>query len=141
MSEAETALTREGSGFLRFCVVGGFGLIVDGSALIVLTRNFGLDPYFARLISIAFAVSVTWAAHRLWTFRTTESRRFGEWLRYQLTSAFGAAVNFGVYSVLIASVAGFKPLWAMAVSSIIALAVNFLGARFFAFSPDSFRPT
>ncbi|MEM7426415.1 MAG: GtrA family protein [Pseudomonadota bacterium] len=141
MSETQSTLARESSGFLRFCLVGGFGLIVDASTLVLLVQKFHADPYLARLASIAFAVSVTWAAHRLWTFRTVGGERLGEWLRYQLTSAFGAAVNFGLYSLLIASIAGLAPLWAMAISSIVALAVNFLGARFFAFSPDSFRPT
>lgn len=141
MSLDQSTLTREGTGFLRFCVVGGFGLVVDGSALLLLTRDLGLDPYLARLISIAFAVSVTWAAHRLWTFQTLDASRFGEWVRYQCTSALGAGVNFAIYGLLITPAFALPPIWAMAIASIIALAVNFLGARFFAFTPGTFRPT
>ena len=137
----QSAVAREGAGFLRFCAVGVFGLVVDGSALVLLTRDLGIDPYIARLLSIAFAVSVTWAAHRIWTFRTLDSGRFGEWFRYQCTSALGAAVNFAIYGLLITSAFGLAPIWAMAIASVIALAVNFLGARLFAFTPGTFRPT
>ena len=102
MSGAAETLRREGSGFLRFCVVGMFGLAVDAGALLALIQHAGLDPYTARILSIAFAVSVTWAAHGLWTFGTLASSRLWEWLRYQFTSAFGAVVNFTIYSLLVA---------------------------------------
>ena len=139
MADSQSVLAREGTGFLRFCAVGTFGLIVDGSILILLTRDLAFDPYLARLVSIAFAVSVTWAANRIWTFQTMQSGRLGEWVRYQCTSALGAGVNFAIYSVLITAAVGLAPIWAMAAASVIALAVNFLGARFFAFSPGDFR--
>ena len=140
MSVSAETLRREGSGFLRFCVVGVFGLAVDGGALLALIQHAGLDPYTARILSIAFAVSVTWAAHRLWTFGTLGSARLSEWARYQLTSAFGAFVNFAIYSLLIAGL-GIGPLLSMAIASVIALGVNFAGARLFAFTGHSFSPS
>lgn len=141
MAEADNRFVREGSGFLVFCLVGVFGLIVDAGALVALIEFADFNAYVARGLSIAFAVSVTWAAHRLWTFRTIGNRRFPEWMRYQLTSAFGAAVNFGIYSALLASQDGMGPFIALLISSVCALVVNFLGARFFAFGARSFRPT
>ena len=141
MAGADNPLVREGSGFLMFCLVGLFGLIVDAGALVGLMKFADMNAYLARVISIAFAVSVTWAAHRLWTFRTVGSRRFPEWMRYQLTSAFGAVVNFGIYTIVLASQVGIGPFLALLISSICALVVNFLGARFFAFGARSFRPT
>ncbi|MCP5084259.1 MAG: GtrA family protein [Alphaproteobacteria bacterium] len=141
MSDGKNRLVREGSGFLVFCLVGLFGLIVDAGALLALIEYFDLNAYAARGLSIAFAVSVTWAAHRLWTFRTVGNKRFPEWMRYQLTSAFGAATNFGIYSILLASQDGRSPFFALVISSICALVVNFLGARFYAFGARSFRPT
>ena len=141
MTDAKKRFVREGSGFLLFGLVGLFGFIVDAGALLALIEHADLNAYVARSISIAFAVSVTWAAHRLWTFKTVLNKRLPEWMRYQLTSAFGAAVNFGVYSLLLASQDNVSPFFALVVSSICALLVNFLGARFFAFGARSFRPT
>lgn len=141
MSDDKTQLVRESSNFLKFCVVGVLGLLVDAGGLVTLLAKTDLNAYWARVLSIIFAVSVTWAAHRLWTFKTVENRRFPEWIRYQLTSAFGAATNFGVYSLLLASQEEMVPLVALAISSICALMVNFLGARFFAFGAQTFRPT
>ncbi len=134
-------LAREGAGFLTFSLVGLFGFIVDAGALFTLIEHAKLNAYVARSLSIAFAVSVTWAAHRLWTFKTLDYKRFPEWLRYQLTSAFGAAVNFGIYSVLLITQDNVSPFLALVVSSICALVVNFLGARLFAFGAQPFRPT
>ncbi len=141
MSDGKNLLVRASSGFLVFCLVGLGGLIVDAGALLTLLEFTHLDVYLARALSIAFAVSVTWAAHRLWTFKTIGDKRFPEWARYQLTSALGAASNFGIYSALLLSQEHMSPLLALAISSICALAINFLGARFFAFKPKSFRPT
>ena len=45
------------------------------------------------------------------------------------------------HGLLITPAFALPPIWAMAIASIIALAVNFLGARFFAFTPGTFRPT
>ena len=141
MADPKNRLVSEGSGFLVFCLVGLFGLIVDAGALLALIEYADLNAYAARGLSIAFAVSVTWAAHRLWTFKTIGNKRFPEWMRYQLTSAFGAAANFGIYSVLLVSQDDMSPLFALVISSICALVINFLGARFFAFGTRSFRPT
>lgn len=141
MTTGKHRLLQEGSGFLAFALVGVFGLLVDAGALHTLIEYAGLNAYAARGLSIAFAVSVTWAAHRVWTFNTVHNKRLPEWMRYQLTSAAGAAVNFGIYSALLATQDGMNPLFAMAVSSLCALLVNFLGARFFAFGARSFRAT
>lgn len=141
MAPEQNRLVREGAGFAAFCLVGVFGLIVDAGALLVLIGYADMNPFVARALSIAFAVSVTWAAHRLWTFKTVGAKRLPEWARYQVTSALGATVNFAVYSVLLASVAAMTPVLALAISSVCALAVNYLGARFFAFGTGSFRPT
>ncbi len=141
MAPEQNRLAREGAGFAAFCLVGLFGLIVDAGALLVLINLLEMDAYVARGLSIAFAVSVTWAAHRLWTFKTVGTKRLPEWARYQVTSALGAAVNFGVYSALLASQVTAEPVLALGVSSVCALIVNYLGARFFAFGVRSFRPT
>ncbi len=56
MSAPMNTLRRESSSFLRFCVVGAFGLVVDASALLALVKHAGTDPFSVRLLSIAFAV-------------------------------------------------------------------------------------
>ncbi len=141
VSDQSGKLLQEGTGFFLFVLVGSFGLVVDAGTLFTLMTYADLNAYVARSLSIAFAVSVTWAAHRLWTFRTTHTKRLPEWIRYQITSAFGAAVNFGLFTGLMLSRDGMSPMVALLMSSICALGVNFLGARFFAFGARSFRPT
>jgi putative flippase GtrA len=56
-------------------------------------------------------------------------------LRYAGVSALGASINFTVYTALVmmsASMAA-RPLMALAVASVVALIVNYLGSKHFAF--------
>ena len=127
------ALKNEGAGFMRFCMVGALGFAADAGLLVLLMTHLGFGPITARIFSILFAVCVTWAANRVWTFRSRDSARVAEWSRYAMTSAAGASVNFMVYAALIETVPGILPVYALAVASAVALAVNYLGSRYFAF--------
>ena len=118
---------------MRFCVVGALGFAADAGMLVLLMSHFGLGPVAARIFSIIFAVCITWAANRVWTFRSRDSARIAEWSRYAMTSAAGAAVNFTVYAALINTVPGIEPIFALAIASAVALAVNFFGSRYYAF--------
>ncbi|MGI9371823.1 MAG: GtrA family protein [Hyphomicrobiales bacterium] len=126
------------SSFLRFCAVGVFGFLVDAGLLITLI-TFGASPILARAISVIIAITATWAANRMWTFRSTDENLGLEWLRYLATSAAGAAVNFAIYCTILFSFPLTSPILALAIGSGIALVVNYLGARFFAFSSSYTR--
>ena len=124
-------------GFAAFLVVGGVGFVVDAAVLALLVHSYGWGPYSSRLVSFAAAVTVTWALNRTFVFsagRTTSRRR--EYSRYLLVQAVGMVINFGVYSLCIASspVMNRWPVLALAVGSAAALIWNYAGARWFVFT-------
>lgn len=125
-----------------FLVVGGLGFVTDALILTLLVNGFGQGVYVSRLISFAIAVTVTWLANRYWTFRhTRRPKRGAEYARYVATQSVGAAINFGVYALVLAAWPALQtlPVIPLAIGSAIALIFNFLCASWLVFShtPDS----
>ena len=123
------------SQFLRFCVVGTVGFVVDAGLLYALMRGAGADPYSGRVASFLVAASVTWALNRSFTFRSVASgaqanlRR--QWSEYVTLTAVGAAINYGVYVLCLLNSPLMRaiPTLAVAVGAVVALAFNYLASK------------
>lgn len=129
-----TTARIETTRFMRFCIIGGIGFVIDAAILHLLTTSARLDPLLARPLSILVAVTACWALHRFWTFQSQDKKWIREWSRFMLVNGVGASVNYLVYSALLVLALINSPLVALAIGSAAALALNYLGARFFAFS-------
>jgi putative flippase GtrA len=110
-----------------FIVVGSIGFMFDAGTTEVLTAG-GLDPLAARLAAIVIAVLATFLFNRRFTFR---SRAKGpdllmEFGRYVVANAGALAVNYGVFALVLASAPTTRPAVAVAVGSIVAMAVSFV---------------
>jgi putative flippase GtrA len=125
--------SSEARTFARFCAVGGLGFAVDAGVLLVLTAGLGIGPIAARIASVAAAVTATWTVHRIYTFRSRDPGRFAEWRRFATVNGGGAAINFAVYWIVLALAPDVPPLLALASGSAVALGVNYLGSRVYAF--------
>lgn len=119
------------SQFVRFCLVGALGFLIDAGVLQVLLRTVTTNPYKARIFSFLAAASFTWICNRHYTFRTATRASRVEWLRYTGLMALGALVNYAVYALCVASVAyaQAQPWTAVAAGSVAALGVNFTLSR------------
>jgi putative flippase GtrA len=136
--------------FLRYCIVGGVGFVVDGGLLWWLTADgvasgdaingdtisgdvvSGFDPYLARLISFPVAVTVTWILHRFWTFergRDTAAKR--QYAGYFILQLAANLINYSAYAAAL-SLYGTSQIILMlgfTFGSAIGLAVNYTGAK------------
>jgi putative flippase GtrA len=121
--------------FLRFGLVGVIGFVVDAGVLQALVSLAGWGPVEARGISVPVAVFATWLLNRSITFRRYDGPAWRSLARYAAVSAAGAAVNFVVYTLLVlaSAVMAARPLAPLAIASIVALVVNYLGSKHFAF--------
>ena len=122
--------------FLRFCAVGAVGFAVDAGLLALLLATTPLGPYLGRLVSFLAAATVTWLLHRRFTFpAAVRARRGRQWLLFVAVNGGGAALNYGIYALLVATAPLFsaRPVLAVAVGSAVALAVNFLANRTWVF--------
>lgn len=124
--------------FFSFGLVGVAGFMVDAGVLTLMLRTTNAGPYLGRVVSFLCAATATWALNRAFTFRdhATHHTLGAQWLRFLAANAIGGCVNFGVYSLLVATVAVFSamPVLAVAAGSLAGLVVNFTLSRTFVFA-------
>jgi putative flippase GtrA len=128
---AMTSLTARGQ-FLRFAAVGTAGFAVDAAVLTAAMSLAGLGPYAARVVSFLCAATFTWAANRAFTFKGADrARPARQWLRFVIANSLGAAINYGTYAALVATIDGVRelPVMGVAAGSIAGLAFNFAASR------------
>jgi putative flippase GtrA len=124
------------SRFLRFSVVGGVGFVADAGVLQALISLAGWGPVEARAVAIPVAVFATWLLNRTVTFpESSGGPALRSLLRYAAVSAAGAGVNFLVFTLLVLASREMAamPMVPLAIASIAALVVNYLGSKHFAF--------
>jgi len=122
--------------FFRFTLVGALGFVVDAGVLQALISLSGWGLVEARAVAIPVAVFATWLLNRTLTFPESHSGpALRSLTRYFAVSAVGAGLNFVIYSVLVfaSQAMAATPLVPLAIASIIALIVNYLGSKHFAF--------
>jgi putative flippase GtrA len=125
-----------------FAAIGLVGFCVDAAITFIGAKYGGLSPELARPPGFIVATVVNFALNRTITFRHARSALAGSFARYVLVASAGLAVNYAVYSacVFLAPRAGIAvtpailPLF-VAVGSGAAMALTFIGFRFFAFRP------
>ena len=118
---------------LAFLVSGGTAFTVDALVLALLTRVFGLHPIAARLAAIALAMVAGWLMHRTYTFEVKARPSLAEFLRYAGVAWSAAALNYGVFVLVVLAYPGVEPLAALVVSSAVSMVFSYLGMRFAAF--------
>jgi putative flippase GtrA len=125
-------LPQDMSHVLRFVVVGSAGFVADAAILILLIERVSLGQIEARLVSAPAAIVFTFALNRSWSFSDLAQpsivRSFASYISVQ---GFGFLFNFLVYSLIAAIVP--KPAVALAVASLAAMMLNYVGARYWAF--------
>lgn len=111
----------------RFIVAGGIGFVADAAALWLVLATTPLGPFAARIISIGFALSVTWLINRHLTFSPSSRGVAQEGARYGGVGIATSLVNYLVYCAMLCALPMVPPLVALAVASLVAMALSFLG--------------
>lgn len=115
------------SRILRFVVVGGLGFVADAGMLALLLAATPVGPFLARLVSIGFALGVTWLLNRRLTFQPSGRGMLREGARYGGVGITTGVINYVVYSGLLLAVQAMPPLAAMVAASLAAMALSYLG--------------
>jgi putative flippase GtrA len=121
---------RHGLGFL---ISGGIAFAVDALILKLLTGALGVGPIAARLGSISIAMVAGWLAHRRLTFAVSAKPSLPEFLRYAGVAWTAAALNYGLFVLILLLRPRTDPLVALVISSLGAMAFAYIGMRFAAF--------
>lgn len=122
--------------FLRFCLVGSIGFIVDAGVLHILVSGHGTDPYASRLFSYLLAASCTWVLNRHFTFRAYGAAQIHlEWMRYVTLNALGGAMNYATYALCLLTIDIIRnyPVLGVMVGSAVGLIINFSASKYLVF--------
>ena len=121
--------------FLRFCVVGSIGFVIDAGILQLLVLGSGMNPYIARIFSFLVAASSTWFMNRHYTFNVEHHATRSEWARYIALMLLGATVNYGAFAICITvwEFARAQPWLGVAIGSVAGLTINFLTSQLLVF--------
>lgn len=116
--------------FVQFATVGFAGLGVD-IAVVYLARG-SIGVYAAGLLSFVFAVTVTFALNRAWTFAGQgEGSLLVQWARFVAANSFGLVLNRGTFFLLVALVPLCEqhPVFAIFAGVLAGMFVNFSLSR------------
>ncbi len=119
----------------KYLLVCGCGFVTD-LAVLKLGVMLGMEPVWARVISLICAMHVTFALNGLFVFRGMERDRLAhQWVCYMATNAFGNLCNLLVFTTLISLHARIlsDPVFAVAAGGMVACCTNYLGTRLFVF--------
>ena len=123
-------VVRHGLGFL---LSGLIALSVDAFVLTLLTRVLSIHPIAARLAAISLAMVAGWLSHRTFTFALSVPPSLAEFLRYAGVGWMAAAINYGLFVLILLARPDTDPLVALVISSLVAMVFSYLGMRFAAF--------
>jgi putative flippase GtrA len=112
---------------VRFALTGGIGFVADAAALWLLLAATPLGSLSARVLSIGFALCVTWQINRHLTFSPSSRSIAQEGARYGGVGIATSVVNYLVYSAILLALPAAPPLAALAVASLVAMTLSFLG--------------
>ena len=114
--------SKRKSGLVKFALVGASGALVNSAVLHVLYEHWHLPLLAASGAAVELAVISNYLLNDRWTF-AAESRSFGRFARFNLSSLGGLAVN--VLAVLVLSRFGLPVLEANLVGIAAGFAANF----------------
>jgi putative flippase GtrA len=79
--------------FLKFCVVGFSGLLVDFSITWLLKERAKVNKYWANAIGFLTAATSNYIWNRLWTFQSVSTEIATEYLSFVAIAVIGLAIN------------------------------------------------
>ena len=120
----------------RFALVGILGFVVDAGMTLTLIHR-GIDPFTARVLSIALAMMVTWRLHRALTFGASDSSQAREGFRYFTVAIIAAILNYAIYAGLLIAFSAISPLFAIVVAIGTVTVLSFLGYRHLVFKASA----
>lgn len=120
---------------VKFTLVSLLGFATDATLLHRLIEA-GVQPAWARVVSLPCAMQVTFLVNALLVFRCLDrARPWRQWAAYMLTHGFGNFCNYWIFVTLVSLHRPLlsKPLVALAVASVLAWTINYLAARYLVF--------
>lgn len=117
--------------FVRFCLVGATGFLVNFLLLTLLYKQGGLNIFVAQLIAAEIALFSNFILHHNWTYKKSSVTKTIERLlvEFHITS-WVAIIGSALLISAGVNLLGLNYIVALIISSIIALGWNYLWTRY-----------
>ncbi len=79
--------------FIKFCVVGGSGVIVDFAVTYLFKEKLHINKYIANSLGFISAASTNYLLNRIWTFESRDPKITEQYLLFIGISAIGLGIN------------------------------------------------
>ena len=79
--------------FIKFCVVGGTGVVVDFGITFLFKEKLKLNKYIANSLGFMAAASTNYMLNRWWTFRSHDPEVAQQYVQFVGISAIGLILN------------------------------------------------
>ena len=79
--------------FIKFCVVGGTGVVVDFGITFLFKEKLKLNKYIANSLGFMAAASTNYLLNRWWTFRSHDPEVAQQHVQFVGISAIGLILN------------------------------------------------
>lgn len=79
--------------FLKFCVVGFSGMVVDFGVTWLCKEKLGWNKYVSNSLGFILAATNNYLWNRLWTFHSTNTNIPAEYGKFFLISVIGLIIN------------------------------------------------
>ena len=87
--------------FLKFCVVGASGVIVDFGITWLLKEQLRVNKYVANTMGFLCAVGSNYVLNRIWTFESHDPSVATQFSKFVLAALVGLLINNGIIYLLI----------------------------------------
>ena len=117
--------------FVRFCIVGGLGFVINFILLVALHSLVGMSAFFSQLFAAEVALLCNFMLHNHWTYARHRVAKSVPTLLIQFhASTWPAIVGSAVLVALGEGLLHLSNLVALALSSTIALGWNFAWSKY-----------
>ena len=124
--------------FIKFCVVGGLGTLLNLFILYISVELFGIWYIYGAAFSFVIVITFNFSLNKIWTFKDKERETIavtGQYLIYVVIGGVGMAINIA-FLYLLVEYFHIQYLLAELVAILIATLWNFQGTRFLVFKSD-----
>lgn len=117
--------------FVRFCIVGGTGFVINLAILVLLTKVFDIRIFIAQLIGAEIALFSNFILHHNWTYKKNKVKKSVVSLILQFHATSWPAIIGSTIMVSVGvSLLHMSQLVALIISSAIALVWNFVWSKY-----------
>ncbi len=94
---------RQSGEFIKFCIVGSMGVLVNLGGYVLLTRTLGIPLEISAPIAIEISIISNFFLNNAWTFkeRHTDASLMQRLIRFHLVSSIAAVANYAFFLGLV----------------------------------------